>query len=61
VVLSRSTAGDGAAGRGVIFNVSSVATRRINRVPYAAAKGGVNAVTAGLAIKTCSTASESAA
>jgi dihydroxycyclohexadiene carboxylate dehydrogenase len=36
-------------GGGVIVNVSSVATRGINRVPYAAAKGGVNAVTAGLA------------
>jgi dihydroxycyclohexadiene carboxylate dehydrogenase len=51
VVLSRSTAGDGAAGRGVIVNVSSVAARRINRVPYAAAKGGVNAVTACLAFE----------
>jgi dihydroxycyclohexadiene carboxylate dehydrogenase len=29
--------------------VSSVATRGVNRVPYAAAKGGVNAVTACLA------------
>ena len=28
---------------GVIVNVSSVATRGVNRVPYAAAKGGVNA------------------
>jgi dihydroxycyclohexadiene carboxylate dehydrogenase len=34
---------------GVIVNVSSVATRGINRVPYAAAKGGVNAITACLA------------
>jgi dihydroxycyclohexadiene carboxylate dehydrogenase len=34
---------------GVIVNVSSVATRGINRVPYAAAKGGVNAMTACLA------------
>jgi len=34
---------------GVIVNVSSVATRGVNRVPYAAAKGGVNAMTAGLA------------
>ncbi|MFL1461738.1 1,6-dihydroxycyclohexa-2,4-diene-1-carboxylate dehydrogenase [Roseococcus sp. DSY-14] len=34
---------------GVIVNVSSVATRGINRVPYAAAKGGVNALTASLA------------
>jgi dihydroxycyclohexadiene carboxylate dehydrogenase len=39
------------AGRGVIVNVSSVATRGINRVPYAAAKGGVNAVTACLAFE----------
>lgn len=34
---------------GCIVNVSSVATRGLNRVPYAAAKGGVNAMTAGLA------------
>ena len=34
---------------GVIVNVSSVATRGVNRVPYAAAKGGVNALTASLA------------
>ncbi|MCI4662484.1 MAG: 1,6-dihydroxycyclohexa-2,4-diene-1-carboxylate dehydrogenase [Neomegalonema sp.] len=37
------------AGRGVIVNVSSIATRGLNRVPYAAAKGGVNALTASLA------------
>jgi dihydroxycyclohexadiene carboxylate dehydrogenase len=36
-------------GGGVIVNVSSIATRGINRVPYAAAKGGVNALTACLA------------
>lgn len=36
-------------GRGVIVNVSSIATRGLNRVPYAAAKGGVNAITASLA------------
>jgi dihydroxycyclohexadiene carboxylate dehydrogenase len=36
-------------GGGVIVNVSSVATRGVNRVPYAAAKGGVNALTACLA------------
>ena len=49
--------------RGVIVNVSSVATRGINRVPYAAAKGGVNALTASLAfeyaehgIRVCATA-----
>lgn len=34
---------------GAIVNVSSVATRGLNRVPYAAAKGGVNALTACLA------------
>ncbi len=38
-----------ARGKGTIVNVSSVATRGINRVPYAAAKGGVNAITASLA------------
>ena len=38
-----------AAGTGVIVNVSSIATRGLNRVPYAAAKGGVNALTACLA------------
>jgi dihydroxycyclohexadiene carboxylate dehydrogenase len=38
-------------GRGVIVNVSSVATRGINRVPYAAAKSGVNAITASLAFE----------
>ncbi|TPE48958.1 benzoate diol dehydrogenase BenD [Amaricoccus solimangrovi] len=37
------------AGRGVIVNVSSIATRSLRRVPYAAAKGGVNALTASLA------------
>ena len=35
--------------QGTIVNVSSVATRGLNRVPYAAAKGGVNALTASLA------------
>lgn len=38
-----------AGGGGAIVNVSSVATRGLNRVPYAAAKGGVNAATACLA------------
>jgi dihydroxycyclohexadiene carboxylate dehydrogenase len=38
-------------GAGVIVNVSSVATRSVNRVPYAAAKGGVNAITASLAME----------
>ncbi|EME67172.1 1,6-dihydroxycyclohexa-2,4-diene-1-carboxylate dehydrogenase [Rhodococcus ruber BKS 20-38] len=36
---------------GTIVNVSSVATRGVNRVPYAAAKGGVNAITAALALE----------
>lgn len=36
---------------GVIVNVSSIATRSIHRVPYAAAKGGVNAITAALAME----------
>ena len=36
---------------GVIVNVSSIATRGINRVPYSAAKGGVNALTASLAFE----------
>ena len=39
-------------GGGAIVNVSSVATRGINRVPYGAAKGGVNALTACLAFET---------
>jgi dihydroxycyclohexadiene carboxylate dehydrogenase len=37
---------------GVIVNVASVATRGVNRVPYAAAKGGVKAITAALALET---------
>nr|WP_298415537.1 benzoate diol dehydrogenase BenD [uncultured Halomonas sp.] len=36
--------------QGNIVNVSSVATRGVNRVPYAAAKGGVNALTVALSI-----------
>lgn len=36
---------------GAIVNVSSIATRSIHRVPYAAAKGGVNALTASLAFE----------
>ena len=39
-------------GAGAIVNVSSIATRGINRVPYGAAKGGVNALTACLAFET---------
>lgn len=38
-------------GWGTIVNVSSVATRGLHRVPYAAAKGGVNAITASLAFE----------
>jgi dihydroxycyclohexadiene carboxylate dehydrogenase len=38
-------------GSGVIVNVSSVATRGIHRIPYSAAKGGVNALTASLAFE----------
>ena len=34
---------------GAIVNVSSIATRGVNRVPYGAAKGGVNALTTCLA------------
>ncbi|SFB06534.1 dihydroxycyclohexadiene carboxylate dehydrogenase, partial [Collimonas sp. OK607] len=36
---------------GVIVNISSIATRGINRIPYSAAKGGVNALTASLAFE----------
>lgn len=38
-------------GGGTMVNVSSVATRGVNRVPYAAAKGGVNAITSALAVE----------
>lgn len=37
--------------RGTIVNVSSNATRGIRRVPYSAAKGGINALTASLAME----------
>lgn len=40
-----------AQGRGTIVNVSSNATRGIRRVPYSAAKGGVNAMTRSLAME----------
>lgn len=40
-----------AQGGGAIVNVSSVATRGIHRIPYSAAKGGVNALTASLAFE----------
>ena len=39
-------------GCGAIVNVSSIATRGVNRVPYGAAKGGVNALTSCLAFET---------
>ncbi|MYR06551.1 1,6-dihydroxycyclohexa-2,4-diene-1-carboxylate dehydrogenase [Gordonia sp. SID5947] len=39
------------AGNGVIVNVSSAATRGIHRIPYSAAKGGINAITASLAME----------
>jgi benzoate/toluate 1,2-dioxygenase reductase component len=38
-------------GTGVIVNVSSAATRGVHRIPYSAAKGGINAVTASLALE----------
>lgn len=37
--------------KGTIVNVSSIATRGINRVPYSASKGRVNALTASLAFE----------
>ncbi|WP_435060802.1 benzoate 1,2-dioxygenase electron transfer component BenC [Amycolatopsis thermoflava] len=40
-----------ARGQGVIVNVSSAATRGIHRIPYSAAKGGINAITASLALE----------
>lgn len=38
-------------GTGAIVNVSSAATRGVHRIPYSAAKGGINAVTASLALE----------
>lgn len=38
-------------GGGTIVNVSSNATRGIRRVPYSAAKGGINAMTSALAME----------
>ncbi|MBB2891974.1 benzoate 1,2-dioxygenase electron transfer component BenC [Flexivirga oryzae] len=38
-------------GAGVIVNVSSAATRGIHRIPYSAAKGGINAITQSLAME----------
>ncbi|MET7701465.1 benzoate diol dehydrogenase BenD [Streptomyces sp. NPDC005485] len=40
-----------AQGHGVIVNVSSAATRGIHRIPYSAAKGGINALTTSLAFE----------
>ncbi|WP_108446730.1 benzoate diol dehydrogenase BenD [Halomonas denitrificans] len=40
-----------AQASGVIVNVSSAATRGIHRIPYSAAKGGINALTASLAFE----------
>ena len=36
---------------GTIVNISSIATRGINRIPYSTAKGGINALTASLAFE----------
>ncbi|MBA4490566.1 benzoate diol dehydrogenase BenD [Paracoccus sp. S1E-3] len=41
-------------GGGTIVNVSSNATRGIHRVPYSAAKGGINAITQSLAMELAS-------
>jgi benzoate/toluate 1,2-dioxygenase reductase subunit len=38
-------------GHGVIVNISSAATRGIHRIPYSAAKGGINALTTSLAME----------
>ena len=38
-------------GRGTIVNISSNATRGIRRVPYSAAKGGINGLTQSLAME----------
>lgn len=40
-----------ARGAGSIVNISSVATAGVNRVPYSAAKGGVNALTRSIAME----------
>lgn len=42
-------------GHGSIVNVSSIATKGINRIPYSASKGGVNALTASLAFELAGT------
>ncbi|MFF8847927.1 1,6-dihydroxycyclohexa-2,4-diene-1-carboxylate dehydrogenase [Streptomyces sp. NPDC015127] len=36
---------------GTVVNVSSIATRGVHRIPYSAAKGGINALTASLAME----------
>lgn len=36
---------------GVIVNISSIATKGIHRIPYSAAKGGINAITSSLAFE----------
>jgi dihydroxycyclohexadiene carboxylate dehydrogenase len=51
VVLPRRAARDDRGRGGAIVNISSVATRGIYRIPYSAAKGGVNALTASLAME----------
>jgi benzoate/toluate 1,2-dioxygenase reductase component len=38
-------------GEGVIVNISSAATRGVHRIPYSAAKGAINAITASLALE----------
>ena len=46
---SGKNATEAGSQQGVIVNVSSTATGGINRVPYAAAKGGVNGIVSALA------------
>ena len=48
-LIGNSSKEDSRSAQGVIVNVSSTATGGINRVPYAAAKGGVNAIVSALA------------
>ena len=48
-LIGNSSKEDSRSEQGVIVNVSSTATGGINRVPYAAAKGGVNAIVSALA------------
>ena len=45
--MARRYGGNG----GAIVNVSSIATRGVHRVPYSAAKGGINALTASIAME----------